>query len=131
MGWLGPARDGVGQPESARIHRQLAAVRRTGRSAAGKPGIADFQRDLGQWLPDLGLAYPVPVQLRSDLRRPLYPTGDRRNTRVPATGRTTPDRIAARGQSHPEEPERDPAFGVRAHGGAGSVLRLYQLHFRL
>ena len=67
--------DGVGAHQFAsRLHRFLAAIRRTGRLAARQSGGFGLQRDFRRSVLGLGVAHPVSAEYRHGRSRALYPT---------------------------------------------------------
>src|SRR4051794_15499421 len=76
MGWLGSLGDGMVSYKSfSRIHRVLAAIRRTLRPLSRQYRRVSVQSDVGRTIPRLGLENTLPLEPHPGRRRPLHPTG--------------------------------------------------------
>ena len=97
MGRLGAAGDGMGaDQQESRLHRLLAAIRRTGRIVPGQSRGAGLQLALRRPVPGLGLAHSVPPQHRHGRRRAVDPARHPGNPGVPEAGRARTHRTRRR-----------------------------------
>src|SRR3954452_24667585 len=77
------------------------------------------------------MARAVRAEYRSRCNRALHPPQDHGDTGVHAPGAGEARRAHADARGHQAPAEGDPAFRLRAHGGAGALLHLHRFHFQL